>query len=103
MNDGPATANAPPAGSGAPVALVYSTADKDEPLRDGFRGHLRLLERHGSLAPWPDRRIGPDEDRAGRVGENLLRGAVRRLDGAQPTRGHPGLNTRSARRCCRQT
>ena len=57
--------------SAAPVALFYSYAHEDEPLRDELQGHLKLLERRGLLAPWHDRQIVPGADWAAAIDANL--------------------------------
>lgn len=56
-----------------PVSVFYSYAHEDEQLLADLRGHLKILERRGVLAPWHDRQIVAGQDWGREISDNLRR------------------------------
>ena len=53
------------------LRLFYSYSHQDETLRDCLEIRLKLLERHGLIQPWHDRRIFPGSDWQAALETNL--------------------------------
>ena len=54
-----------------PTTLFFSYSHRDEELRDGLAGHLKLLERTGFIQTWHDRRIMPGDEWADAINTHL--------------------------------
>jgi TIR domain len=58
------------------LALFYSYAHEDEPLRDELEKHLSLLRRQGIISFWHDRQIIPGTDWSQDINQHLNDAAV---------------------------
>ena len=78
-----------------PLAIFFSYAHEDEPLKQKLVNHLRLLERNGLIQMWHDRELKAGDTWRGEIEHRLLRGGHHF---AADQRKLPGVRLRQQRR-----
>jgi internalin A len=58
------------------VHVVFSYSHKDEELRDQLEIHLKLIQRHGIINTWHDRKIAAGEEWKGAIDDNFRRADI---------------------------
>jgi hypothetical protein len=57
--------------SAQPVSIFYAYSHKDEALKERLDAHLAILRRQGFISTWHDRKIGPGQEWAQEIYEQL--------------------------------